>query len=135
MTWTSSSNRSKYAHVGLPDGSWIDAALATTYWQQLKGLRFQSSGTMLFQLDGSAPLVDSFFMTRPVHLYFLDEDCDVVETALLRPWSFYRPNSDAAYLLESFEDLGLEKDDELTLSQVAEFSQDCCRERVFRATR
>lgn len=85
------------------------------------GLSLRSEGKMLF--DFSRPtraVVDMMLLSKPLNLYFLDSGKKVIDVQEAEPWTLdprtwktYSPGRRYRYLLESFEDLGLEEGDEL----------------------
>ncbi len=102
-------------------GSTIEAELADSILSRAKGLSFRSSGKMLFKFptDVNAP-IDMMFLSDPLFLYFMDSEKKVIEVQKAEPWSWnpktwklYSPSDSYRYMLESFEDLGLEQGDRL----------------------
>ncbi|MFB6292501.1 MAG: DUF192 domain-containing protein [Candidatus Nanohaloarchaea archaeon] len=102
-------------------GEEFEASVADDVFSHFMGLRFQDSGKMLFEFEsGSRGALDMAFVPRPLHLYFMDEDREVFEVGRAEPWtpdprtwSFYRPEREFHYLLESFEKLDVEEGDRL----------------------
>jgi len=65
-------------------------------------------------------LIDMMLVPEPLYLYFIDSDKTVIEVRKAEPWSwnhrtwkFYRSEKPYRYLLESFEELDIDKDDKL----------------------
>ena len=102
-------------------GRVFEAALADSFFSKFWGLSMKTSGKMLFVFKlQSKPTIDMMLVQKPLHLYFLDEKKNIVDVKFAEPWTLnpwtwrlYRPEKDAKFLLESFEDLGLEEGDEL----------------------
>ena len=100
-------------------GEIFEAELADSLLRKSWGLSMRKTGKMLFVFSSSGrPPIDMMLVQRPLNLYFLDDEKKVVDAREAEPWSFdprtwkiYRPEQDSKYLLESFEDLGLEEGD------------------------
>lgn len=99
----------------------FEAILADSFFRKFWGLSLKTSGKMLFVFKlQSRPAIDMMLVQEPLHLYFLDEGKNVVDVTLAKPWTLdprtwkiYRPAQEAKFLLESFEDLGLEEGDQV----------------------
>jgi uncharacterized membrane protein (UPF0127 family) len=97
------------------------AELADSFVSRAKGLSFRSEGKMLFVF--SKPIrakIDMMFLSKPLHLYFMDSEKKVIEFQKAEPWSWnpstwrlYSPDQKYSYLLESFEEIGIEEGDRL----------------------
>lgn len=86
----------------------VRAAVAETFLDRLRGLRFRESGAMLFRFEApTRATVDSLFLQDELELYFFNGDRRLVDTERLAPYRFYRPTSQYRYLLESFEPLNI----------------------------
>lgn len=102
----------------------FDVELADSLLKKSWGLSMRSSGKMLFVFNfESRPPIDMMLVREPLYLYFLDEGKNVIDVQEAEPWSFdprtwkvYRPKESCSFLLESFEDLGLEEDDSVDFS-------------------
>lgn len=76
---------------------------------------------MLFEFSRSTNAgIDMMLVSRPLHLYFMDSEKKVFDVQFAEPWGFdprswrlYSPGRPYRFLLESFEDLGLEEGDVL----------------------
>jgi uncharacterized membrane protein (UPF0127 family) len=105
-------------------GGSFDVELADSILKKSWGLSRRSEGKMLFVfLRPGRPAIDMMLVPEPLHLYFLNEEKEVVDVQYAEPWTFdprswsiYRPDQDSKFLLESFEDLGLERGDEINFS-------------------
>lgn len=105
-------------------GKKIEAELADTLLKRSWGLSRRSQGKMFFVfLRSGRPGIDMMLVPEPLHLYFLDEEKEVVDVQYAEPWTLdprtwriYRPEKDSRYLLESFEELDLEKGDSVDFS-------------------
>ena len=106
------------------DGEIFEVELADSLLKKSWGLSRRSSGKMLFVFGfESRPAIDMMLVPEALHLYFLDEEKRVVDVKFAEPWGLdprtwkiYRPEVDSEFLLESFEDLGLEKGDSVEFS-------------------
>jgi uncharacterized membrane protein (UPF0127 family) len=102
-------------------GENFEAELADSLLKKSWGLSMRRKGKMLFVFSRPGrPPIDMMLVQKPLHLYFLDSEKKVVDVKHAEPWTLdprtwkiYRPQEDSSYLLESFEDLGLEEGDEL----------------------
>lgn len=89
--------------------------------EKMWGLSFRRTGKMLFIFDSSGrPMIDMMLVQKPLNLYFADSDRNIIDIRRAEPWTLdprtwrtYRPAESSKYLLESFEDLGLDIGDEL----------------------
>lgn len=110
--------------ISFDESKSIEAELADSILKKSWGLSRRTSGKMLFVFNfEDRPAIDMMLVSQPLHLYFLDDGKKVVDSYLAEPWGFdprtwklYRPDTDSSFLLESFEDLGLDKGDEVDFS-------------------
>jgi hypothetical protein len=91
----------------------IDTRLAENAFEKAWGLRRSKEGDMLFRTARRVTL-DSFLVRNSLNLYFLGGG-RVLETGVLEPSSIYRPDTGSEWLLESFESLGLDEGDRVTV--------------------
>lgn len=102
-------------------GEKLEVELADNIYRRAKGLAFRKDGKMLFKFPRETRAkIDMMFLSRPLHLYFLNSEKEVINVQKAEPWSFnpktwklYSPDRPYRYLLESFENLGLEEGDEV----------------------
>lgn len=106
--------------VRLPDEE-IDAEIAESVLKRAIGLSFRKEGKMLFKFSGKTGVpIDMMFMREPLFLYFMNSDKEVLNVEKAEPWYtlpekfLHRPDENYWYLLESFEDLGIEEGDRLS---------------------
>lgn len=100
------------------NGESIEAEVADNVFRRGLGLSFRDKGKMLFKFprDTNAP-IDMMLMRDSLHLYFMNSEKQVIHVSEAKPWYelpekyLHRPESRYRYLLESFEDLGLEEGD------------------------
>jgi uncharacterized membrane protein (UPF0127 family) len=110
--------------VSLTDSGSVEAELADSLLKKSWGLSRRTEGKMLFVfMKPGRPAIDMMLVSEPLNLYFLDEEKQVVDVCRAEPWTLnprswrlYRPKKDSKYLLESFEDLGLEEGDSVDFS-------------------
>ncbi|MFB6209335.1 MAG: DUF192 domain-containing protein [Candidatus Nanohaloarchaea archaeon] len=103
-------------------GEKFEAELADSFLSRAKGLSFRSSGKMLFAFPGNTrSSIDMMFLSKPLHLYFMDSEKKVIDVKRAEPWSLdpwswklYSPEQSYRYLLESFEELDIEEGDALS---------------------
>jgi len=99
----------------------FEAEVADNIVKKFWGLSLRNSGKMLFVFSRDVKTsIDMMLLSEPLYLYFLDSDKKVVEKMKAQPWTWsprtwklYRPEKKYRYLLESFQELKLEKDDVL----------------------
>jgi uncharacterized membrane protein (UPF0127 family) len=97
----------------------FEAELADTLLKKSWGLSMRRKGKMLFVFySPGRPPIDMMLVQEPLNLYFLDSEGEIVDVQDAVPWGLdprtwriYHPSEDAKFLLESFEDLGLEEGD------------------------
>ncbi|PSG98522.1 MAG: hypothetical protein BRC29_00155 [Nanohaloarchaea archaeon SW_7_43_1] len=102
-------------------GKVFEADLADSFLSRVKGLSFSSEGKILFSFSGSTrSRIDMMFLSKPLNLYFMNSDKKVIEVQRAKPWSWnprtwslYYPGQKYSYLLESFENLGIEEGDQI----------------------
>jgi uncharacterized membrane protein (UPF0127 family) len=95
----------------------IKAELADNFLSRGKGLSFRSEGKMLFVFPRfTRAKIDMMFLSKPLYLYFMDSEKEVINVQKAEPWSWnpktwklYSPGVKYHYLLESFEDLEIEE--------------------------
>ncbi|MFB6241993.1 MAG: DUF192 domain-containing protein [Candidatus Nanosalina sp.] len=103
------------------DSERFEAELADTLLEKSWGLSMRKKGKMLFVFSSPGrPPIDMMLVQEPLNLYFLDSNRKVVDARKAEPWTLdprtwkvYRPEQDAKFLLESFEDLGLEENEKV----------------------
>lgn len=99
--------------------------VADTLLSRAWGLSLRSEGKMLFKF--SKPVrtgIDMMLLSRPLHLYFLDEEKTVIEVQKAEPWGFnpktwqlYRSEKPYTYLIESFEPLDISEGETLRITE------------------
>ena len=102
-------------------GEKISVEVAENMISRARGLSLREEGKMLFKFPRpTRAKIDMMLLSRPLHLYFMDADGEVIDVQKAEPWSWdprtwklYSPERPYSYLLESFEDLGLEEGDEI----------------------
>lgn len=85
------------------------------------GLSLSDKGKMLFVFPGSTNAkIDMMMLSDPLWLYFLNEQKQVISVQKAMPWGLdprtwrlYSPDENYSYLIESFDKLDLEKEDEI----------------------
>lgn len=95
----------------------FDAEVADNFFRRAKGLSFRSKGKMLFVFPRETrAAIDMVFLSRPLWLYFIGSEKNVLEVQKAEPWSWnprtwklYRPEKSYRYLLESFHPLEIEE--------------------------
>lgn len=100
----------------------LEAELADNILKKSWGLSMRNSGKMFFVFSRPGkPPIDMMLVQTPLHLYFLDESGEVIDRQYAEPWTLdprtwrlYRPEVDAKYLLESFEELDIEEGDKIS---------------------
>lgn len=91
--------------------------VAESVFQRMKGLSFRGEGKMLFLFSrDTCARIDMMFLSKPLYLYFLNADKEVIEVQKADPWKknpltwrLYSPEEPYRYLLESFEELEIEE--------------------------
>lgn len=87
------------------------------------GLSLQKEGKMLFKFGKpTRAAIDMALLSKNLHLYFLNEQKEVIQTEEAQPWTWnpktwkiYRPNQKYKYLLESFEPLEIKEGDKIEI--------------------
>ncbi|MFB6144385.1 MAG: DUF192 domain-containing protein [Candidatus Nanohaloarchaea archaeon] len=103
------------------NGDTYEVDVAETVFERMKGLSFCGEGKMLFVFPwNTRARIDMMFLSKPLHLYFMNADREVISVQRAEPWTknprtwkLYSPDKPYRYLLESFEQLGLEQGDRL----------------------
>jgi len=99
----------------------FEVEVADNFLSRAKGLSFRSEEKMLFVFpDSTRSYIDMMLLSKPLYLYFLDSEKQVIEVQKAEPWAWnpktwklYRPEKSYRYLLESFEELELSEGDML----------------------
>lgn len=94
---------------------------AGTPFSQFLGMRGRKDGKMLFRFPAERRWrIDMAGVLTELHLYFMDNNGEVVDVQEARPWSlhpmswgFERPSEPAKFLLESSKPLPITKGDVL----------------------
>ncbi len=113
----------KQAKITVGDLS-VEAEVADNFLRRAWGLSFRKKGKMLFKFPFPVKAsIDMMMLSKPLYLYFFDSEKKLIHIEKASPWNWnpkswklYRPNEKYQYLLESFEELELEKGDNLVLS-------------------
>lgn len=101
------------------NGEIIEAEVASNIYTRAKGLSFRTEGKMIFKFPrDTRGKIDMVFLSKPLHLYFLDSNREVMDVQKAQPWTFnpktwrlYSPGRPYRYLLESFEELDVDEGD------------------------
>lgn len=99
----------------------IEAELADTLLKRAKGLSLKESGKMLFNFNKDTNAsIDMMLLSEPLYLYFMNSEKEVIDVQKAEPWNtnpktwkLYSPDRPYRYLLESFEELGIEEGQQL----------------------
>ena len=111
----------------------IEVETAGKPLEKFLGLRGRSSGKMLFSFNPiTDPAMDMLGVSDPLWMYGLKynpggQGCLVVSVDKMEPaslwdprtWELYRPGHKVKYVLESFEELDLEKGDIVQVSSTS----------------
>lgn len=96
----------------------IEVEKAESVLKRSLGLSLRTSGKMLFVFQRGTRLpIDMMLMRRPLYIYFLNSEKEVMYAERAEPWYtlpkklLHRPEEKYRYVLESFENLGLEEGD------------------------
>ena len=100
-----------------------EVEVSETFLQRAWGLSLRKEGKMLFKFSKPTKTrVDMMLLSRPLHLYFLNQKREVIEVQKAEPWSWnprtwklYSPDKKYSYLLESFEELNLKEGDSIEI--------------------
>lgn len=112
----------KYLFMEIDTGDKIvEAELADNMIKRAKGLSLRDSGKMLFNFNRDTNAgIDMMLLSEPLHLYFMNSDKEVIDIQKAMPWTpdprtwkLYSPERSYRYLLESFEELGMEEGQEI----------------------
>ncbi|MFB6175372.1 MAG: DUF192 domain-containing protein [Candidatus Nanohalobium sp.] len=106
------------------NGKNFEAEVADNFYTRAKGLSFRSEGKMLFKFSrDTTASIDMMLLSRPLYLYFMDSEGEVIDVQTARPWGFdprtwkvYSPDRPYRFLLESFEELDVEEGDSMEFS-------------------
>lgn len=102
-------------------GKKVEVEVAENFLRRAWGLSLRGEGKMLFKFPRpSRARIDMMLLSKPLYLYFMNSDKEVIEVQKAEPWSFnpkswklYSPRKPYKYLLESFEDLGVEENQKI----------------------
>jgi uncharacterized membrane protein (UPF0127 family) len=108
------------------DGKKFEAEVADNLFTRAKGLSFRSEGKMLFKFPrDTRGKIDMVFLSRPLYLYFMNSEGEVIDVQEAEPWTFdprswrlYSPGRPYRFLLESFEELDVKEGDFMEFSGV-----------------
>ncbi len=99
----------------------IEVEIADNILKRAWGLSFRKNGKMLFKFSRKTRAkIDMALLSKKLYLYFISDEREVISIQEADPWSWnpktwklYAPKEKYKYLLESFEELNLEKGDEI----------------------
>lgn len=83
----------------------IEIRYADNFFKRLKGLTFKRNidfGLLFCNMKNQS--IHTHFMMHEIDVYFINKRKVVVEKATLRPWQFYKPEKEVAYILETKKD-------------------------------
>jgi len=100
----------------------IEVELADNFLKRAWGLSRRNEGKMLFKFPRETRAkIDMALLSKPLYLYFFNSEKELIYQEKASSWSWnpktwkmYSPPGKYQYLLESFEDLSLEKGAELS---------------------
>ena len=98
------------------------AEVADSILRKAWGLSMRTEGKMLFKFRRSSrPRIDMMLVQKPLNLYFLSEEKEVIDVQKADPWTpnprtwkTYRPSKPAKYLIESFQEIGLKEGEKVS---------------------
>lgn len=99
--------------------------VAENFLQKSWGLSLRKEGKMLFKFSKpTGTKVDMMLLSKPLYLYFLNQEKEVIEAQKAEPWTWdprtwklYKPDKKYTYLLESFEELNLKEGDSIDIQE------------------
>ena len=99
----------------------VEAEIADTVLKRAKGLSLKNSGKMLFKFNrDTRASIDMMLLSEPLYLYFMNSEKEIIDTQKAKPWTrnpktwkLYSPDRPYRYLVESFEELGIEEGQKL----------------------
>jgi uncharacterized membrane protein (UPF0127 family) len=98
----------------------IEVETAESVLKRSLGLSFRTEGKMLFLFNRDVWFpIDMMLMRDSLYIYFLNSEKEVILSKRADPWYtfpekfLHRPEEKYRYVLESFEDLGLEEGDRI----------------------
>lgn len=107
----------------------VKAEIASSQLQKAKGLRSRTTGKMLFQFNKlKKPSMEMIGVKKPLYMYGMlklsNNAALVVTKKRMKPfrlrnrssWKTYSPDKQVHYILESFEELDLKKNDKVTFT-------------------
>ncbi|MFQ3307815.1 MAG: uncharacterized membrane protein (UPF0127 family) [Candidatus Nanohaloarchaea archaeon] len=102
----------------------ITVDIADNFLTRSWGLSFRKQGKMLFKFsEPTKARIDMMLLSKPLWLYFLDENKRVIDIQKAEPWTsnpktwkLYSPDCKYRYLLESFEELEVKEGDQIKFS-------------------
>ncbi len=97
--------------------------VAENFLRKAWGLSLRKKGKMLFKFSKPTNTkVDMMLLSKPLFLYFLNKEKQVIEVQKAEPWTsnprtwkLYSPEKPYSYLLESFQELELEQGDSIRI--------------------
>lgn len=95
----------------------IQAEVAESWREKAMGLRGRRTGSMLFQVEDSRPLIDMIKIPDKLQIIFISEDLQVQEIIHAEPgFNFYRPEEKCKYFLETFMFTNIEEGEKLEIN-------------------
>lgn len=99
----------------------IEVEVADSMISRVRGLSLRKKGKMLFKFPRpTRAKIDMMLLSKPLYLYFMDSEKEIIEVQRADPWSFdprtwklYSPERPYRYLLESFEKLDIDEGQKL----------------------
>ena len=83
----------------------VKITCADTFFKRFRGLMGKKDidfAILFANIKDSS--IHTHFMRFDIDVYFLDENCTVIDKATLTPWKFYKPSKKAKYILETKKD-------------------------------
>jgi len=80
----------------------ITAIKCSSFLSKFKGLMFSPKKNLLFEFSTpSKPIIHMFFVFYPIKIYYLDEDKNILDKIIAKPFHIYKTKYPSKYILET----------------------------------
>jgi len=91
---------------------------ASSFLKKFKGLMLNKNKNekLILKLNSEnkySSSIHTFFMMYPIILYFIDYQNKVYDIKELKPWKIYIPKKEAKYVIETYDKINLNLNDEI----------------------
>ena len=83
------------------EGKEINAIHCKSFFSKFTGLMFSPPKNLLFEFnEPNKPIIHMFFVFYPIKIYYLDENKEILDKIIAKPFHIYKTKYPSKYILE-----------------------------------